>query len=126
RVLEQRMALFYEKERGFACDCVAVRTDDGMSWSAEAVRRNATHSFPRYEIRCMARTEEEALPEVVKLTGVTPFLRLAVRHHLTTWYTTMLPWRMPLILVGLFSFAVLEQIFKKIVAAPIKSWHDYL
>jgi hypothetical protein len=75
--------------RSFRCQCVSVRTDDGMSWSAEAVRQRIISQCPEFAVVGLGKNDDPDLPRVTQLIGERRLLHAAVKHKLAKWYPTL-------------------------------------
>ena len=73
----------------FRCDCVVVRADDGMSWSAETIRKKAVAEFPQFDVIGLGRRESSDFPYMTRLLSERQLLQAAVKHKLAKWYPTL-------------------------------------
>ncbi len=89
RVVKAVKAITRSDSRSFQCDCVVVRADDGMSWSAESVRKKALAEFPQFDVVGLGRRESQDLPYITRLLGERRLLQAAVKHKLAKWYPTL-------------------------------------
>jgi hypothetical protein len=93
RVLSEFKSVRRRATATFACICVTVDQDDGMSWSAELVRTRAAERHPDWNQWCLTQgATEYGLPEIARIVGLRPFLRRAVAHRLASPFFTMSPW----------------------------------
>lgn len=119
----------------FQCDCIVVRADDGMSWSAEIVRKKALAQFSGLKViglgrRKVGRNEENSdLPQIMELIGERPLLRAAVKHHLTKSYPTLYLARASVLLaiVGIVGMivAILAAVVKVYTPATTAGFAQY-
>ena len=105
-----------EEKKWFGCNCIAVKTDDGMTWSAEAVAQRIAEKYPGFDIFPLAGSgTTDSIPAVGQLVGERPLMRAAVRHRLAKWYPTLYLHHAPLLLAGLFALGVVATIGQALV-----------
>jgi hypothetical protein len=99
----------------FACFCISVKEDDGMSWSAESVTTALAGTYPRYKRWCFGdKTSTDSLPLIAMYLGKKRFLKLAADHGLTTSFLTLRSWMTPVIIGAALLVGVLENVLKAV------------
>jgi hypothetical protein len=82
------------EDKRFRCCCVSVVTDDGMSWSAEAVSAVIADKFPQYKCWSMDdQPETRALPAISKIVGENTLFKLSAKAGLTRDTWPLGPWK---------------------------------
>ena len=82
-VQSKRRGVSAAYKRSFGGVCVHVTNDDGMTWSAEMVRKALEMERPGQVYAVNARPTQYDWPLIALLVGKLTFLRLALRYRLT-------------------------------------------
>lgn len=116
-----------QEKKWFGCYCIAVKTDDGMSWSAEAVAQRVAEKYPSFDIFPLAGRSgtgdstpgsgvtRDSIPDISQVVGERSLMRAAVRHRLAKWYPTLYLHQAPLLLACLFLLGVVATIGQALV-----------
>jgi len=107
----------------FSCDCIEVKADDGMSWSAEAVSLALKVSYSRFDHWHLTSSRNtDSPPAVADFIGLGTFLRLAGKHKLGSVLITGRSWltwgivcltAMMAVAVALFDYLVKSSLTSK-------------
>lgn len=73
----------------FGCACVEVKSDDGMSWSAEAVRLRLQKEYPHYKPWLLTSVRDTGSPSAISdCIGLRNFLHIAGEHKFGSVFIT--------------------------------------
>lgn len=112
-ILERVRKLVETDAKWFACFCISVKEDDGMSWSAESVSTALAGAYPRFKRWYFGdKITTDSLPLIARYLGTKRFLKLASDHDLTTSFLTLRSWMTPVIIGAALLLGVLEYVLK--------------
>jgi hypothetical protein len=124
-ILKRVRKLVETDAKWFACFCISVKEDDGLSWSAESVTTALAGTYPRFKRWCFGdKITTDSLPLIARYLGTKRFLKLAADHDLTTSFLTLRSWVTPVIIGAALLLGVLEHVLKALSGSAAHIWSD--